>query len=262
MQHVDYLPACVGGLELAIFGTNTNPGAPIVIFAHGRTGSMHSSFGYCRELAQAGLISIAFDQRNHGRRIVDPRCSQPWNIHRASDMYGLLLGGAMDVGLIIDMLPARLGIITDRVGMSGISMGGHATLLAMTMDSRIQVGAPMIASGDYRRLMELRAVENKLPPEEFTRYYPDALQPLVDKYDPITHPERFADRPLLLSNGEADTLVQIECNQRLEAAIRPYYTQAERLSLVPYPGVGHAVPTEMWQTAKTWLIRWLLHESL
>jgi len=262
MQPIDYVPACLGGIEVAIFGADANVGAPVVFFAHGRGGAMVHSFGNCRELAAMGMIAIAIEQRNHGRRTVDVRCNQGWNEHHAADMYSACVGTAMDVSLIIDMLPARLGIATDRVGMSGVSMGGHATLLAMTMDSRIQVGAPIIGGGDYRHLMELRAGENGCPLENFATYFSDSLQKVVAKYDPIHHPKRFTNRPLLMTNGEADNLVQIACNERFEAAVRPYYTNVERLRLSRYPGVGHAVPSEMWDEAKAWLKRWLLDEPV
>ena len=128
----------------------------------------------------------------------------------------------------------------------------------MARDARIAVGAPLIGGGDYRRLMELRAAANGCPPEDFAGYFPAALQAAVEKFDPIHHAARFADRPLLLANGADDPLVQLECNQRFAAAARPHYTEATRLRLSSYPGVGHQVPAAMWHEAKCWLQHWLL----
>jgi len=145
--------------------------------------------------------------------------------------------------------------------MTGISMGGHTTLLTMAMDTRIAVGAPMIGSGDYRRLMELRGAANGTPAKEFPRYFPAGLQAAVARFDPIHNVARFADRPLLLANGADDTLVQLECNQRLAAAL-PYYTDAERLTPSPCPGVGHDVPPAMWAEVKSWPRRWLVEDPI
>jgi len=252
---------CVAGLEVAIFGAEAHPGAPVVFVTHGRGGVMAYVYGYCRDLVDLGFVAVAVEQRNHGRRLVNPEGNGGWSVHHAADMYGDAVGTAMDISLLIDMLPAHLGMAMHRIGMTGISMGGHATLLAMTLDSRIHVGAPMIGSGDYRRLMELRAAANGCPPEEFANYYPPALQRAVEKFDPIHHASRFADRPLLMTNGADDPLVQLECNQRFASAARPYYTDHDRLKLSAYPGIGHEVPPEMWIEAKMWLQRWLLEEN-
>ena len=255
-----YTTACIAGIETTVFGAEEHPGAPVVFILHGRGGEAAHVFGICRDLVAAGLIAITFDQRNHGKRLVNAECNGNWSLHHAADMYGNIIGSAMDVSLLIDLLPDYLGISTERVGMTGISMGGHATLLAMALDTRIAVGAPLIGGGDYRQLMTLRAADNNCPADEFARYFSPALQRVVEKYDPIHHADRFADRPLLLLNGEADTLVPITCNQALLAACRPHYTQPERLRLSPYPGIGHACPPEMVAEAVGWLQRWLLKE--
>ncbi|HEY3377324.1 MAG TPA: prolyl oligopeptidase family serine peptidase [Armatimonadota bacterium] len=254
---LDYLPIGIAGVETFIFGAEANPGAPVVFAEHGRGGAAAQMFACCRDLVTCGFIAVAIDQRNHGRRIVDPLANGGWSPQHAADMYGACVGTAMDVSLLIDMLPARLGISTERVGMTGISMGGHATLLAMAYDVRIAVGAPVIGSGDYRHLMEMRATNNGVAAEQFDDFFPPALQRAVEKFDPIHHPARFADRPLLLINGGADTLVPAECNQRFAAACRPHYRQPERLQTSLYPGVGHEFPPAMWQEVQHWLQRWL-----
>ncbi|HEX2950801.1 MAG TPA: dienelactone hydrolase family protein [Armatimonadota bacterium] len=262
ISQLDYLPACVAGIETFIFGAQTNVGAPVVFVLHGRSGSAVGMFDICREIADEGMVAIAIDQRNHGRRMVDQRANGGWNSHHAADMYSSLVGTASDVSLLIDMLPACLGLPVQKVGVTGGSMGGHASMVAMVLDQRITVGAPLIGSGDYKHLMELRAAENACPAGEFSQFFPPELAAAVEKYDPINHPELFADRPLLMMNGDADSLVQIACNQRFEAACRPYYQHGDRLCLSVYPGLGHACPEEMWREATLWLKRWLIDEAL
>jgi dienelactone hydrolase len=255
MARPDYLAACVAGLETFIFGAERKLDAPVVFVTHGRGGNAADTFAWCRELAGAGLIAVGVEQRNHGRRMVDREGNSD---NPADMMYGIILGTARDISLLIDCLPARLGIATDRVGVTGGSLGGHVTQLAMALEPRISVGASLIGSGDFRHLMELRATRYGIGGEGFPTFYRPALDELVRRYDPIEHPERLSDRPLLMLNGDSDDLVQMECNQRLEAAVRPYYSHPERLRLIIYPGVGHAVPPEMWAEAKQWLVRWLL----
>lgn len=257
LKPIDYIPACVAGLEMAIFGAEKE-GAPVVFVTHGRTGAAVHVYDYCRDLARDGLIAIAVEQRNHGRRMINFFCNDGWSLHHATDMYSIQLGTAMDVSLLIDFIPARLGLSMERVGMTGFSLGGHSTMLAMALDERIQVGAPVIGGGDYRHLMEKRAEQNNCPPGEFATYFPPALEAAVAKFDPISHPERFADRPLLMANGAIDNLVPISCNERFEAAARPFYTKPERLKLSAYEGYGHEMPPAMWDEVRGWLASWLL----
>lgn len=254
----DFVKACVAGLEIDLFGTRDLPAtAPIIFVTHGRCGMGLHCHDSCRELAAMGYIAIALDQRNHGRRLVDGRVNGDWSPSHAADMYGVFLGTAMDVVTLIDMIPARLGLTSDRIGMTGGSLGGHATLMAMALDPRIRVGVPLIGSGDYRRLMELRAASNKCPAKDFESFFPPELDSIVKLRDPLYRAAVFADRPLLMLNGADDNLVQLECNQRFEAAARPHYKDGSKLKLVSYPGVGHAVPPEMWNEAKAWFKKWL-----
>ena len=255
IAHPDYVTACVAGIELHLFGADDHASAPLVFVTHGRGGNVTDTFAFCRDLAAEGLIAIGVEQRNHGRRLVDARCNSD---NPADLMYSIILGTAQDIMLLIDCLPARLGTATDRVGVTGVSLGGHVTQLVMVLDSRVSVGASLIGSGDYRRLMELRAARHGIPAEQFSTFYPPALDTLVQRYDPINRAECFADRPLLLLNGASDDLVQVECNRRFEAAIRPYYSHPDRLRMTVYPNVGHETPPEMWSEAKEWLVKWLL----
>ena len=255
---VDYTRACVAGLAMDVFGAGVLPAtAPVIFVTHGRGGMVSHCHDYCRDLAGMGFIAIALEQRNHGRRLIDKQVNGGWSPTHAADMYGVFLGTAMDVVTILDMMPARLGFTTDRIGMTGGSLGGHATLMAMALDSRIRVGVPLIGSGDYRHLMELRAASNLCPAGDFESYYPPALDATVRRRDPIHRASFFVDRPLLMLNGADDTLVPLECNQRFEAAARPYYKDGSRLKLVSYAGVGHAVPAEMWREAMDWFKTWL-----
>ncbi len=209
-------------------------------------------------MAELGLIAIALDQRNHGRRLVDKRCNEGmWRPHHPVDMYGIMLGTARDISLMIDLLPARLGIATDRVGVTGGSLGGHVSLLAMALDKRIAVGAPQIGSGDYRRLMELRCIEHGDPGSCVDEYYPAELDAVVRRFDPIHHAASFADRPLHMFNGADDAVVQLECNERFYAAAAPHYTDPDRIKLTAVPNVGHTVTDEMRHEGNAWLARWL-----
>jgi len=254
----------IAGLETAVFGLDENAGAPVVICTHGRTGQLQQTFDRARSLVEAGFIAVAVEQRNHGRRIIDRNANLGFHRSVPVDTYGIFVGTARDVSTIIDFLPARLGIATDRIGMTGGSLGGHATLMAMGLDERIRVAVPLIGSGDYRTQMELRLEDHDLPAEgeTFADYYPDGLARAVERFDPINRPEAFADRALLMVNGDADNVVRIEANRRVYDALKPHYAHPERLKLSEYPGIAHEVTDAMWSEAVAWFQRWLVDEPV
>lgn len=248
LERIDYIPACVAGLELAVFGAEAHPGAPVVFVTHGRFGAAVQVYTRCRDLAEEGLIAIAVEQRNHGRRLVDARRNMvvPSTM---PDTLGTFVGTASDIKLLVDFLPSSLGLAVDRVGMTGTSLGGFTTLFAMAMDRRIRVGVPINGGCDFKRAIELY---------EMLDCYSAEVDALVRKYDPIHHAKSFSDRPLLMLNGAEDSVVPIALNRRFRRLLRPHYKDPSRLKLRAYAGVAHEVTEEMWAEARRWLVRWLL----
>lgn len=108
-------------------------------------------------------IRPALVLRNHGIRLVDGRVNGDWGPTHAADMYGVILGTAVDVVTLIDMIPARLGLTSDRIGMTGGSLGGHTTLMAMARDPRIRVGVPVIGGGEITAAGMQSAVLGRRP---------------------------------------------------------------------------------------------------
>ena len=53
------------------------------------------------------LVAAAFDQRNHGSRLVSPRANTAWregNTTHAQDMFGMIAGTVSDTHLLIDLV--------------------------------------------------------------------------------------------------------------------------------------------------------------
>ncbi len=109
MTTPDAMREVVAGIEVFFFGREAGPAAPLVFVTHGRGGRVADVFPLCRDLAREGLIAAAVEQRNHGRPQVGPLPTGNWGPRFAADIYGLIVGTAMDVSLLIDLIPARLG---------------------------------------------------------------------------------------------------------------------------------------------------------
>lgn len=149
-----------------------------------------------------GLIAAAFDQRNHGSRLVDPLHNEAWrqgNPRHAQDMFGCYHGTAVDCSQLIDHLGSYIfpspssPQITTHFAL-GISLGGHATWHCLLSDPRIVAGIVGIGCPDYTRLMTDRARLSKRPSYTSStppgasflgsEDFPPALLTAISQYDP------------------------------------------------------------------------------
>ena len=117
-----------------------------------------------------GMIAVAFDQRNHGSRMVSAIANEAWrsgNEHHALDMFSCYVGTAQDTSLLLDYLPGYIfPAPSDSRRMVqnlvlGISLGGHAAWHVLMHDSRFSTAVVTIGCPDYTRLMTDRAKLSK-----------------------------------------------------------------------------------------------------
>ncbi|KAF2873551.1 Alpha/Beta hydrolase protein [Massariosphaeria phaeospora] len=159
-----------------------------------------------------GLIAVAFDQRNHGSRMVDQLHNEAWrqgNPRHAQDMFSCYHGTATDTSHLIDYLESYIFTSSSSPKISrhlalGISLGGHAAWHCVLSDPRITAAVVGIGCPDYTRLMTDRARLSKL--ESYTSTappgvaflgspdFPKALQRAVAQFDPagLLLPGRFS----------------------------------------------------------------------
>jgi len=112
-------------------------------------------------------------------------------------MYGIQLGTARDISSVLDVLPSRLGIQIEKVGVMGVSLGGHTSLLGrqadphfphfevnnatvLATDERFDVCCSIIGCPDYLSLMKSRAEQHNVDVEkDFEGFFSQSLQQLV-----------------------------------------------------------------------------------
>ncbi|KZT19240.1 alpha/beta-hydrolase, partial [Neolentinus lepideus HHB14362 ss-1] len=237
----------IGGLVVNVYEeplVRSSDADPVVLFfLHGRTQSaahlepavqgIFEGIGARRE-ANASLrplIIVTFDQRNHGTRLVDPKANEAWNhkiadkhnARHAIDMYSMQTGTAKDVSFLIDFLPAYLFPHGERTvkewTVAGISLGGHATWIALKNDKRISTGIPVIGCPDYLALMCDRAIITNTPFEP--PHVPDTLLQLIYSQDPVftaytsSSPAEnpYLNKKILVVSGKEDKLVPWTASQ-------------------------------------------------
>ncbi|KAK1771122.1 hypothetical protein QBC33DRAFT_232992 [Phialemonium atrogriseum] len=123
-----------------------------------------------------GLIAAAFDQRNHGGRLVRGPANAAWragNPTHAQDMFGVVAGTVADQVGLVDAVGGYLfrdrgrgeggkAVIDQHLAL-GVSLGGHSVWQLMFADPRVRAGVVVIGCPDYMGLMSDRARLSKLP---------------------------------------------------------------------------------------------------
>ncbi|KAH8981585.1 Alpha/Beta hydrolase protein [Lactarius hatsudake] len=241
---------------------------PVVVlfFLHGRTQSAdyldptaRDAFSWAAEKeatsreAPRDFIVVTFDQRNHGKRMVDQRGNLAWsqnanqhNERHAVDMYSTLIGAVKDVSFLIDVLPSYVFPHDERtIGewvLAGFSLGGHATWLALRNEPRIRIGIPICGCVDYLALMEQRAEKLGIP--RTAPYFPESLRALVGVYDPVAPPPgAFAGKRILVLSGADDPLVPWSVSRAFVEALD--VGPRGKKEVVVQPGAKHEYTDEM-----------------
>lgn len=270
-----------GGIPVTIFrheSIQTSENVPRKLYGlfllHGRLEELERYAPFAERIVSArpDILVFAFEQRNHGSRLVDPLANETWksgNPLHALDMWSVQFGTAMDISFLITTLPFYLSndnlhaensslnqkslswwdggpIQIQKWGVVGISLGGHATLLALAngtflsvftrcvfleeshfgtscVEPRLFLGMCVIGCGDYFALMRHRASTCNIPfpPDPKSDcYIPKSLLDALEVYDPVHRTQHFQGKALLLLQGAQDRLVPHSANTQFINALK------------------------------------------
>ncbi|KAJ3009209.1 hypothetical protein HKX48_008092 [Thoreauomyces humboldtii] len=276
----DHTELCIGGLYLHVHGLKALAALPVsaplhvIFFLHGRLQSAISSLPITHRLSTALLaaattkgdavatVVVSFDQRNHGTRLLQPVQNESWgkgNPNHAWDMYALQQGTACDASFLIDHLPGYLGRDVTSWGVFGVSLGGHATLLALANEPRLRVGVSIIGCGDYLTLMTQRAAKADMGvPPDSDECINGQLVRLVEARDPVNRADAFKDKKVLMLNGGADKLVPVRCSDHFVRKVQEGLGREGVFEVVVEDGVKHEVTEEMQKRTAEWFGKYLL----
>ncbi|KAI2625660.1 Alpha/Beta hydrolase protein [Hypoxylon sp. NC1633] len=236
----------IGGLKVDIYGLSELPAAASKISClwlhHPRLGIKEDMAGiankilfashYRQSSAARGLIAVAFDQRNHGSRLVDKIANEAWregNKTHAQDIFGTITGTVSDTIHLLDTLESYLfgaghglGAMPDGGKRNidhnmvlGVSLGGHSAWQLLFADPRVTAGVMVIGCPDFMSLMKDRARLSKL--QTFStqdngasfigsRDFPDGLVDACKKYDPKSILFGTSDIPSPLPDSDKERL--------------------------------------------------------
>jgi alpha-beta hydrolase superfamily lysophospholipase len=245
--HVDGVPA----LEVSQVGAA--PHLPVVILVHGWTGHKEDMLFLAYFLTVNGFFTVSIDAVGHGERARE----EDWTFEA---LLNLIQQTGEDVNRVIAHYEGDPRVDVQRVGLSGISMGGVITYEYLTReDKRIRAAVPMIGTPDFTSLVSGSNAEDiikmlGLDPNNMMNV--TALE-AVKSIQPMQKMERMVTVPLLMLNGMDDPLIQLEGVRNFYRQIKPLYAQPEDVQFIEYPGVGHYTPYPMQLEALHWFQRYL-----
>jgi dienelactone hydrolase len=227
---------------------------PLVLLSHGFNENKDRWMPYLKTLAEYGYYAIALDNHNHGERMERDFYSQVFSGSKLKlhEVRRLIKETAEDVSCLIDYFIASTEIDQNRIGMSGISMGGFTTFRALIIEKRIKVAAPIISSPYWDDIPQEVPVADNSESRE-------ALASISREYSPALFPEQFFPRPLLIQIGDQDTHYDPNrVRQFYKQLMSNYYKEdPQRLKLIIHKGVGHEFNSSMWVNVMGWFEKYL-----
>jgi hypothetical protein len=240
-------------------------------FGGNKTGGL--SLGY--QLAQQGVACISFDPLYHGERY-DPkveRAAEPALGGIYPPETGLDIGVvffqvirqcSLDIGRLLAYYANDTRLDMKRAGVTGVSMGGYASFLALAEIPALQAAVPMMGLPTFSRRWQDILDECKLSNDEWAeslaQVEPETQQytAFIQDIDPAERLKRAAPRPLLIMNGDFDSdQPKRYVLEWVREAQPSYAAYPDHLRWNVYP-VGHTATPQMERDAVAWFARHLV----
>lgn len=210
-----------------------NDTLPLVIFYHGWMSCKERVLTEAYELAKRGIRVVLPDAKYHGQRQEGEVSS-----HR-QDFWQIIASSVKEMPLLVNYYAKGVGIVKNKLGVSGTSMGAITTCALMTVYPQINaavslMGTPCPTKFAHQLIAELPGLD-KLPKD-----FIDEQLAQLEVIDLSMHPEKIAERPFHFWHGTADQMVPYDDDkpffdsiQGKDYAVNTSFTTAE--------GQGHKV---------------------
>ena len=263
---------------------------PVVICLHGTGGSKDG--GDIKKLlykfTQAGFIAVAIDGRFHGERgkavagenkYVEAIIKAWQNKDSAHQQHPFFLDTVYDLWKLVDYLVTRQDVDTSRIGMMGISKGGIETWMAASVDTRIKVAVPVIATQSFKWSLENNKWQGRaktiagahlqvakdlgdtsVNQHNVLAFWNKLLPQITTEFDCPSMIRLFAPRPLLLLNTADDLNCPLPGAMIAFDAAKAIYKQknaSHKLKIDVEPNEPHRFTDKHRNMAIEWFKKWL-----
>ncbi|MHB8059585.1 MAG: alpha/beta hydrolase family protein [Gaiellaceae bacterium] len=249
---MSYEKAAIGEIPVLVSRPPASKPAPLLLLSHWFSGSKESWLERLDELSGRRYFVVAMDNRLHGERAgAGFETLMPGGKLDLPNSRRAIHETATDVSALIDHFSLDGAVDSDRIGITGISMGGFVSFAALVNDARIKVATPIIASPYW----------GDVPADTPVDLDAAAAADLADfarNNEPASRMETIPPRALLMQIGAEDVHYDCGSVELFYEELRPLYgDESERLGLIVQPGIGHECTPEMWANTLAWLEKYL-----
>ncbi|AEV97744.1 catalytic [Niastella koreensis] len=264
---------------------------PVVICLHGTGGSKDQGDikRFLYKFSTMGIMGIAIDARYHGERLTESLKAQngyvgaitrAWqNTDTKHQEHPFYFDTVYDLWRLTDYLTTRPDVQANRIGMTGISMGGIETWMAASVDKRIKVAVPMIAVQSFKwslendkwqgRVNTIRKAheqaakdlgDSTINKQNILQLWNKVVPGITDEFDCPSMIRLFAPRPLLILNSEKDMNCPLGGATIAFKAATAAYEAAhaiDKLKIYVAPNTPHKVTPAHEQMMVEWFGKWL-----
>ena len=184
-----------------------------VIVLHILGGDFELSRTICRTFAAKGIGSLFLKMPYYGPR--RPTGSKRRMI--STDLDETVAGmtqAVLDIRRGTAWLAARPEIDRERLGITGISLGGIVGCLAAENEPRLKRGCFVLAGGDLPVIV-MESDEMKKVRDSNRNIDRDHAVKLLSQVDPLTYASALREREVLMFNAENDKVVPPACTEKL-----------------------------------------------
>jgi dipeptidyl aminopeptidase/acylaminoacyl peptidase len=205
-------------------GKDNGGAVPVIVLVHSWGGNTTKMLPVARQIHDAGMAVMLYNARGHG--------------NSESDGPITLLKYTQDLRAAIDYVVSRKDVNAAQIGVLGHSMGGAATIVGTSVDTRIKVAVSSSSFADPVELTKSYLHKLHLPLWPYLplsrRFIERWLGRPMDDVAPRKHISQVKV-PVLLFHGAADTSIPPE-NMKILLDNAP----GELVEGILLPGRGHS----------------------
>jgi predicted acyl esterase len=177
-------------------------------------------------------------------------------------MHEVIEQSGRDIEKLIEHFKAYTEIDSERIGLTGFSMGGFATFYIAANNPAIKVAVPIGGKPSFTKAWE----DVILSTSTYDQWSADIERlteetekrtTFLEEIDPFDKMTNFCPKPLLIINGDMDTDQIYLYSLELYKNLKPHYeAYPDRLRL-SMPFVDHKLTYEIEKQACNWFIKYL-----
>jgi alpha-beta hydrolase superfamily lysophospholipase len=239
-----------------VYDCESNKKLPVVIMLHGATGKKEDNIERAKNFVKHGFYVLLFDAYGHGE-LAGPKAQ---GSHDVKELLKVYLETSRYINELINHYRNNNDFGDfERVGLMGVSMGGHTVYYHITREKHqsIKAAVPIIGSPDWVSFVR-RFIKSQ---EGLEKVFDEAKIAGIESYISKLHPASFSDSikdfPVMMINGELDERIEIQHIREFYAKMNETYSIKENVSFLEYKGIGHKVTESMLNNAVEWFAKYL-----